>query len=327
MQRPRSTIVRGAIAGAIGAATLAIFFLIVDLVRGTPLNTPSFVASVTAGRSAVEASPGLIALYTVIHFALFIAVGVAATWVVERARVRPHFLLGAVLGFLLFDIVFYAGVIVTGVNVVRAIGWPAVLAGNVLAGVAMFAYLQATAPAGTPAWSETFTGNRIIREGIIAGAIGAASVAVWFLVIDLISGRLFYTPAALGSAVFLQAESPETISMSAGIIAGYTVFHVLGFIAVGILAAALVLRAEQEPSVLLGAVLLFVTLEAFVIGLIAILAAWVLDTLGWWTVAAANLIAAVAMGVYLWRAHPALREELGRESLEEPTMSRSRERV
>lgn len=327
MKGPRSTVVRGAIAGAIGAATLAIFFLIVDLIRGTPLNTPSFIASVTAGQSAVEAGPALIALYTVIHFVLFIAVGIAATWLVERTRVRPHFLLGAILGFLLFDIVFYAGVIVTGVNVVRALGWPEVLAGNILAGVAMFAYLQATAPVGTPAWSETFTGNRIIREGMIAGAIGAASVAIWFLVIDLIAGRILYTPAALGSAVFLQAESPETISMSAGIIAGYTVFHVLGFIAVGVLAAAIVLRAEAEPSLLLGAVLLFVTLEAFAIGLIAILAAWLLDTIGWWTVAAANLIAAVAMGTYLWRAHPALREELGRESLEEPAISRSRETV
>lgn len=324
MQGSRSTFVRGAIAGAIGAVTLALFFLIVDFARGTPLNTPAFLASVSAGRETVDASAPLIALYTLIHFALFIGVGIAATWLIERARIRPHFLLGAILGFLLFDVVFYAGVIITGVNVINALGWPEVLAGNVIAGVAMFAYLQATAPAGTPTWSRTFTGNRVLREGMIAGAIGAATVALWFLAIDLVAGWLFYTPAALGSALFLQAETPEAVSMSAGIIAGYTVFHVVGFMAVGILAAALVLRAEVEPSVLLGAVLLFVTLEAFVIGLIAILAAWLLDTIGWWTVAAANLIAAVAMGAYLWRAHPALREELGRESLEEPgSMSHS----
>ncbi|HEX2168478.1 MAG TPA: hypothetical protein VHG09_14685 [Longimicrobiales bacterium] len=321
MQRPRSTLVRGAIAGAIGAATLAVFFLIVDLLRGTPLATPAFLASVTAGRDAVDTSALLIALYTVIHFAVFIAFGIAVTWVIERVRIRPHFLVGAILGFLLFDMLFYAGVVVTGVDVVRALGWPEVLAGNVIAGIAMFGWLQATSAEGTPTWGHTFTGNRVIREGIIAGVIGAASVAVWFLIIDVIAGRLFYTPAALGSAVFLQAESPETVSMSAGIIAGYTLFHVLAFIAVGILAAALVLRAEVEPSVLLGAVLLFVTLEAFAIGLIAILAAWLLDTIGWWTVAAANLIAAVTMGTYLWRAHPALREELGRESLEEPAPS------
>ncbi|MBR9989880.1 MAG: hypothetical protein KFH98_09005 [Gemmatimonadetes bacterium] len=322
MKRPQSTLVRGAITGITGAATLAVFFFIVDLVRGTPLSTPTFLASVTTGGDAADGGLVLIALYSLIHFALFIAIGVAVTWVLERTRLRPHFLLGAILGLLLFDILFYAGVIITGENVVRAIGWAEVLAGNVIAGVAMFAYLQATAPEGTPAWSETFTGNRVIREGMIAGLLGASAVALWFLAIDLIAGRLFYTPAALGSAVFLQAESPETISISAGIIAGYSVVHVLGFIGIGIIAAALVLRAEVEPSVLLGAVLLFVTMEAFVIGLIAILAAWLLDTIGWWTIAAANLIAAVAMGVYLWRAHPALREELRRESLEEPALSR-----
>jgi hypothetical protein len=325
MMRPQSTLVRGAIAGLIGAATLAIFFFVVDLVRGTPLATPTFLAGVTTGSEIVGA--GLIAFYSVIHFALFIAIGVAVTWVIERTRLRPHFLLGAILGLLLFDILFYAGVIITGENVVRALGWAQVLAGNVLAGVAMFVYLQATAPAGTPAWSDTFTGSRVIREGMVAGAIGASAVALWFLAVDLIAGRLFYTPAALGSAIFLQAESPETISMSAGIIAGFTVVHVLGFIAIGIIAAALVLRAEVEPSVLLGAALLFVTMEAFVIGVIAILAAWLLDTLGWWTIAVANLIAAVAMGVYLWRAHPALKEGLQRESLEadlEPILQNGR---
>ena len=323
MQGPRSTLARGAIAGAIGAAALAVFFLVVDLIRGTPLATPSFLASVAAGRSPGDAGAGLIVLYTLIHFALFIAVGIGATWLIERARIRPHFLLGAVLGFLLFDIVFYAGVIITGENVVRALGWPAVMAGNVLAGIAMFGWLQVTAPAGTPTWATTFTGNRIIREGLVSGAIGAAAVALWFLVIDAVAGRILYTPAALGSAVFLGAENPESVSMSAGIIAGYTAVHLAGFIAIGILAAALFLQAEAEPPVLLGAVLLFVTLEAFVIGVIAILAAWLLATIGWWTIAAANLIAAAAMGVYLWRAHPGLRAELRRESLEEPSVTRN----
>ena len=53
---------------------LALFFLIVDFARGTPLNTPAFLASVSAGRETVDASAPLIALYTLIHFALFIVV-------------------------------------------------------------------------------------------------------------------------------------------------------------------------------------------------------------------------------------------------------------
>lgn len=321
MQGHRSTLVRGAIAGLMGAATLAIFFFIVDTIRGTPLQTPGFLAAAVAGRDASEASAALIALYTLLHAALFVGTGIAAARLIEGTGIRPHFLLGAVLGFLLFDIVFYAGVVVTGTNVVQALGWPAVLAGNLLAGVAMFGYLQATSPADTPSWSRTFTANRVVREGLIAGLLGAAAVAVWFLIIDVAAGRLFYTPAALGSALFLQAEGPHAVSISPMIVGGYTLLHVCAFIALGLVAAAIVLRAEAEPHVLLGAVLLFVTMEAFIIGVIAILAAWLLSTIAWWTIAAANIIAAMVMGFYLWRAHPALHGELGKQSLEEPLMS------
>ena len=146
MHDSRPTLERGAIAGAIGATTVAVFFLAYDLIRGTPLRTPALVASLGAARDATELSLLPIAIFTLIHFALFIAVGIAITWLIGRFYIRPHVLLGAVFGFLLFDLLFYAGSVITGVNVVREIGWPAVLAANMIAGVAMFAYLKATAP-------------------------------------------------------------------------------------------------------------------------------------------------------------------------------------
>src|SRR5205823_1851736 len=42
--------------------------------------------------------------------------------------------------------------------------------------------------------------TRILREGFIAGLIGAGAVALWFLIVDIIAGRPFFTPAMLGSA-------------------------------------------------------------------------------------------------------------------------------
>ena len=41
-----------------------------------------------------------------------------------------------------------------------------------------------------------------MREGGIAGIIGAASVALWFLIVDSIAGRPLFTPAILGASVF-----------------------------------------------------------------------------------------------------------------------------
>ena len=41
-----------------------------------------------------------------------------------------------------------------------------------------------------------------LREGVLAGMIGAASVALWFLTVDSIAGRPFFTPAVLGASIF-----------------------------------------------------------------------------------------------------------------------------
>lgn len=53
--------------------------------------------------------------------------------------------------------------------------------------------------------------TRILREGFWAGCIGAVAEAVWFLIIDTIHGRPFFTPAMLGSAVFWGATSPGQV--------------------------------------------------------------------------------------------------------------------
>ena len=40
-----------------------------------------------------------------------------------------------------------------------------------------------------------------LREGVVAGLLGAASVAAWFFVLDVVNGRPFFTPAVLGAKV------------------------------------------------------------------------------------------------------------------------------
>jgi hypothetical protein len=39
--------------------------------------------------------------------------------------------------------------------------------------------------------------HNFLREGIITGFIGATAIAIWFLIVDTISGRPFYTPILL----------------------------------------------------------------------------------------------------------------------------------
>jgi hypothetical protein len=41
----------------------------------------------------------------------------------------------------------------------------------------------------------------LFREGLITGMVGAAAVAVWFLITDLIQGRPLSTPSILGQVI------------------------------------------------------------------------------------------------------------------------------
>lgn len=316
MKAPRSLVGRGVIAGVVGATVLALWFLFIDFRQGVPLRTPSLLAG-ALGLGSVQGIASVL-WYTLVHYLLFAVVGIAATWVAERFRTVPGVALGIVLGFLLFNLVFYGSVTITGIDVVRELGWTGVLMGNVIAGIALFGSLAVMGSIQPVQWSALFREHYTIREGLITGLIGAAAVAVWFLIVDVIAGRILFTPAALGSAVFLGARTPAEVEITAVTVLGYTIMHLSAFILTGLVAAAIIAAAEEYSEVvLLGGVLLFVTFEAFSIGLLTIVATWLVDALSWWNIGIANLVAAAGMGGYLYRRHPLLLRDMQERDLEE----------
>lgn len=152
--------------------------------------------------------------------------------------------------------------------------------------------------------------HSIIREGVIAGFLGATAVAVWFFIVDLIGGRPLFTPNTLGVgllSVFGRSPEPEFVN-----IIGYTIFHYAAFTLVGILAVILIHAGERMPSVLAGSMILFVAIELGFYGFVAMLQETILGNFAWYQILAGNLLAALLMGTYLWRAHPALRSGLVR---------------
>jgi hypothetical protein len=155
--------------------------------------------------------------------------------------------------------------------------------------------------------------NRILREGFIAGCIGAAAVALWFLLVDVVNGHPFYTPEMLGRAVFWGAQESQPIAQ----VFGYTMIHVSAFVVVGCIAAALAAEVEYAPSTLFLVIVGFCFFEVGFYILLALLAKPLLGYLAWWNVAIGNGLAALAMGYYLWREHPRIGEELRRHPLGE----------
>lgn len=153
--------------------------------------------------------------------------------------------------------------------------------------------------------------HTIRREGLIAGILGATSVAIWFFFIDLVRGQPFDTPLLLGRALFLRLGEQPASGAEVAVVLGYTVFHYAAFIVVGLVAVAIVHRAVTEPSVLAGALILFVVFEVAFHMLLSMFGSIpVLGAIAWYNVAIGNLVAAATMGTYIWRAHPELRVEL-----------------
>ena len=145
-----------------------------------------------------------------------------------------------------------------------------------------------------------------VREGIVAGAIGATAVAIWFLVVDLLGSRLFYTPTVLGEAVARLLGLGPVGDVAACV--GYTVLHYVAFGVLGIVAAAIVHRSRAEPTILAAALLVFVVAEAgFYLFMVALNAGEMFGQFGWWQITGANLLGSALIAWWLWRAHPGLR--------------------
>jgi hypothetical protein len=146
----------------------------------------------------------------------------------------------------------------------------------------------------------------VLREGVIAGVIGAVIVALWFLLYDAWRGRPLFTPALLGTTIFFGVSPPASVPIAAGPVIGYTILHVLAFVGIGIVAACMMVVSEREPEVFIAFVTLFGLFEVFFFVVLRTLSGETLGALGWWAVLAANFLASIGMLWFLVRGHPEL---------------------
>jgi hypothetical protein len=156
------------------------------------------------------------------------------------------------------------------------------------------------ANAGAPGVEEEAT--PWVTHGILSGVIGAFVVATFFLVVDLLAGRPFYTPMALGSAFFTGEAAGPAAAIEPAIVAGYTAIHGLVFVAVGLFAAYWLTNARRRPTLAGGVgmgVVLFLAFEVLFAAYTSVLAPGLLAQFGIGKVALANLIAAGGMAAYL----------------------------
>ncbi len=308
----RQVILDGIIAGLLGASAVALWFLAFDASRGRPFETPALLAAVllhgVSGADVPVITWALVAQYSVLHVIAFVLFGIAAAALIAAAEQEAGLVIALVIFFVGFEVFFIALVMFHGPALMANLSWWSILVGNLLASGAMLAYFFF----GHQALGQTLLGpwTSVVREGVVGGIIGAATVAVWFVLYDTATDRPLYTPALLGAAILKGLRDPAALHVSTAVVLSYTVLHATAFILFGVLAAALLALAEREPILLLGVFVLFTCFEVFFFSAVMLVDQALLASLGWWTIFVANILAATAMLAYFLPRHRELRGRL-----------------
>ena len=143
----------------------------------------------------------------------------------------------------------------------------------------------------------------VCLDGVVAGVIGTATIAVWFLFIDAVTRLPLYTPSVLGegfllreSGLVLNARAQSSVELTLM----YSGVHGLVFVILGVLAASVVLLFTSRINLGVMMIALFAVLELGFIGTAFVVAKPVLDELAWPIVLTGNFLAAAGMACYLW---------------------------
>src|SRR5882724_7057383 len=285
----------GVIAGLIGAALVAVWFLIYDAASGRPFRTPSLLGAAAfqgvTDPATVPTAASLVVQYTVLHGVVFALVGVLIAYLIVSAQREPSRVLTLFISLLCFEVFFLA-----------VLAWWTILVANALAAGGMLIYFFV----GHRALGRALLGplwTRVVREGIVAGLLGAVAVALWFLAYDAAAGVPLRTPALLGAALFHGLREPGALVITTPLVLQYTVVHGAAFVLFGLAAAGMFALADREPRLLFAFVMLLCCFEVFFAAMVAILAEWLLEAVPWWTILAGNLLAALVMMGYFLRGH------------------------
>jgi len=152
---------------------------------------------------------------------------------------------------------------------------------------------------------------KTIKEGLIIGLIGYATVALLYVLFDLLTARGFlYTVDLLGKAMF--RELPEAVFLAAPAsldmlaIFYYNAFHLVISLVIGLIIISFVDYTDNQPAQ--GQFVLFTLFVGFVLTvvLVAFLTSPISSLLPWWSIVIANLLSVVAAAWYLLKKHPGI---------------------
>jgi hypothetical protein len=154
----------------------------------------------------------------------------------------------------------------------------------------------------TTSWRHT------LSQGLIAGIIGFATVAVVLAVANIAGGRSpFYSANVLGSVLFYDVTDPASVPVTVLPVLAYTAIHLAVFVAFGLVAAALAALSDRGWQLWFVGLFFMIFISFHMFAAVQLLAAPARTVLSEAMIWVAGVAASIAMIGYLVRAHPGMR--------------------
>jgi hypothetical protein len=146
-----------------------------------------------------------------------------------------------------------------------------------------------------------------VLDGLMAGVIGASTVALWFLLVDGVLREPLFTPSLVGNRLLGSGLEPHELAIDLASVSLFAVIHGVLFMLFGVAAAWFVARHVSRPRFPALCLGLFVPLQLGFYAGTELLIADVARVIGHWAILGGNVLAAAGMAVYLrwFQPHPA----------------------
>jgi len=156
----------------------------------------------------------------------------------------------------------------------------------------------------TPARISNVPASSVPHDAFGAGSIGGSIVALFFLALDSIQGRPFFTPSLMGTVLFTSGSAHAVTDVRMDMVAYYTLVH---FAVFGILGGAIAVLLRQvelhskHPAVMLATI--FLLAEVLFAVAASLVMPGVVAVVGAAPIAVANLLGAGGMAGFLLSTH------------------------
>jgi hypothetical protein len=146
MAERHNSVREGVYAGVIGATIIALWFAIIDISAGHPLNTPNVLgAGLISILGKWPMMPDTMAFhvgfYTIFHYVAFMVVGIIMASIVHQSARTPAILAGFLVAFVAFELGAIGITTLLTESTLGGMAWYQIFIANLLAAAAMFWFM------------------------------------------------------------------------------------------------------------------------------------------------------------------------------------------